>query len=358
MDTVLFFLFGLIMLVGGAHYLVKGTSGLASRLGIPAIVIGVTVVAFATSSPEIAVSLDAISSGKAELALGNVIGSNILNILLIVGVSAIIVPIKIQHRIIWQDIPIMISVTFLVYLLALDQELDMWDGIILLALFAGFVGFQVYETFNMQREPQQAEQPDDNVKGQPVWLQIFYTIGGLLLLIFGAQWLVESAVIMAKNWGMSELIIGLTIIALGTSLPELATSVVAAWKGESDIAVGNVVGSNIFNLLLVLGISAVFATGGLQVSKAALALDLPFLLAVSIACLPILFTGHEIARWEGYLFIAYYAIYTIYLILNTTQHKLLPLFNDIMVLFVAPITAVTLLIGGYRYWRKNQIESS
>lgn len=352
MMTIFIFGAGLIMLVAGAHFLVKGASGLAAGFGIPPIVIGVTVVAFATSSPEVAVSLDAAFSGKAEIALGNVIGSNVANILLIIGASAIISSIKVQHRIIWLDLPIMVGVTLLVYLLALDLVLDFWDGILLLVIFTGFIGFQIYVTLKSERTPIRAKDADGTSLKESPWIQSIFTLFGLILLVFGAQWLVESAITLARMWALSELIIGLTVVALGTSLPELATSVVAAWNKEADISVGNVVGSNIFNLLLVLALSAVFASGGLKVSSAALALDLPFLIAVSIACLPIFFTGHEIARWEGYLFLFYYAAYTLYLILDTTQHELLPLFSSVMYLFVVPITVVTLVVFGYRYRQK------
>ncbi|MDX1673092.1 MAG: calcium/sodium antiporter, partial [Balneolaceae bacterium] len=316
------------------------------------IVIGVTVVAFATSSPEIAVSLDAAVGGKTELALGNVIGSNIANILLILGASAVISSIQVQHRIIWVEVPVMVGITLLVYLLALDQVLGMWDGIVLLLVFAGFIGFQIYETLKIKRPSLRTDETEEMSAGKPAWIQGVYTCIGIVLLIFGAKWLVDSSIILAREWGLSELIIGLSVIALGTSLPELATSVVAAWKKESDISVGNVVGSNIFNLLLVLAISAMFASGGLKVSSAALSLDFPFLIAVSVACLPIFFTGHEIARWEGYLFLSYYVAYMTYLILDTTQHELLPLFSTVMLLFVAPITVLTLIIFGYRYRQK------
>lgn len=355
-NTGLFFAAGIILLLGGAHLLVSSSSALAVRFGIPAIFIGVTVVAFATSAPEIAVSIDAVLNDRAGLALGNVIGSNIANILLILGLSAVISPIKVTRRVIWLDIPIMIFVSVVLYLLALDQRLQPLDGIIMLILFTGFMAFQIYQAKRGKNST--IYEDEDHELGASVnpWLQAVLLILGFALLALGAHWLVESAIVIARVWGMSELIIGLTIVAIGTSLPELATSVLAAGRNESDLSVGNVIGSNIFNILLVLGISAFFSSDGLPISTAALALDLPFMVAVSIACLPIFFTGHVIARWEGLVFLGYYIAYLLYLFLDATQHEYLNLFNEVMLLFVAPITVLTLLVFAIRSWRNSGLQ--
>jgi cation:H+ antiporter len=344
------------LLLGGAHLLVSSSSTLALRFGIPAIFIGVTIVAFATSAPEIAVSLDAILDGSASLALGNVVGSNIANILLILGLSAAIKPIKVTRRVIWLDIPIMILASAVVYLLALDERLQPLDGIIMLVLFAGFMIFQIQQARKSKNNKTNSDKGSDSTKTGSLLRQVVLLILGLALLGLGAHWLVDSAIVLARIWGMSELIIGLTIVAIGTSLPELATSVLAAGQNESDLSVGNVIGSNIFNLLLVLGISAFFSAEGLPISGAALALDLPFMIAVSIACLPIFFTGHIIARWEGFVFIGYYAAYMLYLFLDATQHEYLDLFNEVMIIFVAPITIFTLLVFAIRSWRKSGLQ--
>lgn len=347
--TGLFFAAGILLLLGGAHLLVSSSSGLAVRFGIPTIFIGVTIVAFATSAPEIAVSLDAVLSDRAGLALGNVIGSNIANILLIVGLSAVITPIRVTKRIVWLDIPIMIGASVAVYIMALDHALQPADGIIMIILFTGFMAFQIYQVRRDKSVPDSQELSKKKLSSP--YLQVALLILGLALLALGAHWLVDSAITIARFWGMSELIIGLTIVAIGTSLPELATSVLAAKRNESDLSVGNVIGSNIFNLLLVLGVSAMFTADGLPISDAALGLDLPFMVAVSLACLPIFYTGHVIARWEGWVFLAYYAAYLLYLFLDSTQHEYLSLFNDVMVLFVVPITIITLLIFIFRSWK-------
>lgn len=346
MITGVYFVIGLVCLLGGAQLLVSSSSGLATRFGVPSIFIGITVVAFATSAPEVAVSLDAIFTGKSSLALGNVLGSNIANILLILGISSVIAPIKIKDRIIWLDIPVMILASVVVYLLSLDQALEPVDGGILLLLFAGFMTFQIAQA-GRERNADKVQEATDVPKS--ITRQTILFFAGLGILVLGAHFLVQSAIEIARFWGLSELVIGLTIVAIGTSLPEIATSVLAAWNKEADLSIGNVIGSNIFNIFLVLGITALFSSGGIEVRSAALALDFPFMIAVSIACLPIFFTGHNIARWEGALFLGYYAAYMVYLFMDSTQHELLPLFNNVMVLFVAPITVVTLLVLAYRY---------
>jgi cation:H+ antiporter len=344
---------GLASLLGGAHFLVRSSSELALRFGVPAIFIGVTVVAFATSAPEVAVSLDAVLDGRTDLAIGNVLGSNIANILLILGLSAIVAPVAIKKRIIQLEVPVMILFSAIVFSLALDGRLQPFDGMILLALFAGFMGFQIHQA---RKERMRAGNSDkQTTESIPFVRQLVMLAVGLALLVLGAHWLVESAIVIARYWGLSELVIGLTVIAIGTSLPEVATSVLAARQNEADLSVGNVVGSNIFNLLLVLGLAAVFSPAGLAVSDAALALDFPFVIAVSIACLPIFFTGHTIERWEGAVFLGYYAAYLLFLFMDATQHQFLPLFNTVMAIFVAPITILTLLVFTFRSWKKTGV---
>lgn len=351
MITALLFIGGLVALVLGAQLLVKSSSTLAIHFGIPAIIIGVTIVAFATSAPEVAVSVDAVISNSSNIALGNVLGSNIANVLLIFGISALVSPISINRSIIRKEVPIMIISGVIVYLMALDGALQPLDGAILLLLFTGFSVYQIYQA--------KKETGAGSVEGEQVireanpWLQGALLVLGLGLLIVGARLLVKSAVDIAEFWGISELIIGLTVIAIGTSLPEIATSVIASFEGKADLSVGNVVGSNIFNLLLVLGISSFFSADGIAVSSAALALDFPLMLAVFVACLPIFFTDFEISRWEGALFLAYYLAYMAYLILDTSYHKYLSIFSEIMLIFVAPITVITLLVLAWQFWKRN-----
>jgi cation:H+ antiporter len=344
---LVWFVVGLVLLVAGGELLVRGASRLAVMAGISPLVVGLTVVAFGTSSPELAVSIQASVDGNADIALGNVVGSNIFNVLFILGLSAMIGRLVVQQQLIQRDVPIMIGVGLLLFVLALDERISRLDGAVLAAGIAVYTLALIWlsrrETAAVRAEYDEAfgadEPPAAGLRGAlPAVAQ---TLVGLGLLVFGANWLVESAVNVASALGVSSLIIGLTIIAAGTSLPEVVTSLIAAFRGERDIAVGNVVGSNIFNILAVLGITSIVSGSGVAVAGAALRFDIPVMLAVMIACLPIFFTRHAIERWEGALFFAYYLAYTLYLILDATGHDALGTYRAAMVFFVIPLTVLT-----------------
>lgn len=366
--TVLMFLVaGLALLVVGAEALVRGASKLAAMAGVSPLVIGLTIVAYGTSAPEMTVSVITSLAGQADIAVGNVVGSNIFNALFILGVSSLVTPLVVAQQLIRLDVPIMIGVSILMLVFGLDGEISRVDGVILFALGVTYTFFLIYQSrraksIEVLAEPVLAEsvQQSNAESRSPQrglakrWLiNLGYIAVGLLLLVIGSRWLVDGAVAIARSFGVSELIIGLTIVAAGTSLPELATSVVASLRGERDIAVGNVVGSNIFNILSVLGLSSVVSPNGIPVSASALRFDIPVMIAVAIACLPIFYTGNLIARWEGLLFTAYYFAYTLYLILYSTQHDLLPLFSNVMLCFVIPLTVITLATISWRSRRSN-----
>ncbi|MQA90281.1 MAG: calcium/sodium antiporter [Gemmatimonas sp.] len=345
---------GFVLLIIGAEIFVRGASRLATLVGISPLVVGLTVVAFGTSSPEVAVSLQSTLAGAADLALGNVIGSNICNILLILGLSATVAPLVVADQLVRLDVPVMVVISFLLLGLTLDGALNRPDALLLLAGAAAYTTFLIVQS---RREGIAAATPEELAGATDgsvsSWLLNLLLIGGgLALLVFGSRWLVGSAISVAQFLGVSELVIGLTVVAIGTSLPELATSVVAAFRGERDIAVGNVVGSNIFNILLVLGVAGVAGSSGVPVAPAALSFDLPVMIAVAVACLPIFFTGHRIERWEGLLFIGYYVAYTAYLILDSARHDALPIFSAVMGLFVLPLTVITLATLSLRAWRE------
>jgi cation:H+ antiporter len=339
MDLVLLVV-GLAVLTVGAEALVRGASRIAARLGIPSLIIGLTVVAFGTSAPELAVSIGAAFSGQADIALGNVVGSNIFNVLFILGLSALIVPLAIASQLIRTDVPLMIGASVLVLLFALDGAIGRGEGLILFIGLLLYIGFQIRQGRRERQDNGASEAPPAG-RG---WVDALLVAAGLVLLVAGARVLVASAVAIAQSLGVSELLIGLTIVAAGTSLPEVATSVVASLRGERDIAVGNVIGSNVFNLLGVLGLSAAVAPAGIPIAPEALRFDLPVMIAVAVACLPIFVTGREIARWEGGLFLAYYFAYTVYLIMAASHHAALGVYGDAMLWFVLPLTAVTLLL--------------
>lgn len=358
MTTTMLFLSGLALLVLGAEALVRGASKLALALGISPLVIGLTVVAFGTSSPEMAVSVQAAVSGRDDLAVGNVVGSNIFNVLFILGVSALIVPLVVDRQLVRQEVPIMIGVSMLLLALSLNGRVSFGDGVVLVSLLIVYTIFLIVQSrrqacANAPLAP--AEIPGSTAKWDRHWtVQVLLVIGGLMLLVLGARWLVEAATIFAKHLGVSELVIGLTILAAGTSLPEVATSILAAIRGQRDIAVGNVVGSNTFNILGVLGISAIAAPAGLAVAPAILAFDLEVMIAVAIACLPIFFTRHLIARWEGALFLALYVAYTAYLIMAAQSHDALEPFSTVMLYSVLPLIALTLIIVSWRELRARR----
>ncbi|HAE60450.1 MAG TPA: sodium:calcium antiporter [Anaerolineae bacterium] len=346
---VLLLVGGLVTLVVGAELLVRGASRLAASLGISPLVIGLTVVAFGTSSPELAVSVQSAFSGSADIALGNVVGSNIFNILLILGLSAMITPLIVHQQLVRLDVPLMIGLSILLFLMSLDGKIGRLDGAL---LFFGLIAYIWYgiqtsrkESEEVKREYADEYTPPKDEKQPATFVNVILIAVGLGFLVLGSNWLVEGAVSLARLFNVSDLVIGLTIVAAGTSMPEVATSVMAAIKKERDIAVGNVVGSNIFNIMGVLGLSALVAPEGINVAASALAFDMPFMIAVALATLPIFFTGNLIARWEGGLFLLYYVAYTAYVIFESIQHhQNREILTNTMFWFVIPFTLLTIAI--------------
>lgn len=342
---ILLLIVGLVLLVAGAESLVRGASNLGRAIGLPALVIGLTVVAFGTSAPEFAVSTQAGFAGQSDIAVGNVVGSCLFNILLILGVSALIIPLTVSSQLVRLDVPVMIAVSALAWIFAADGAVSRTEGII---LFAGII---VYTWILIRLGRKQTSdlaadlaagpsRPADTEPTKPpkIWLSLIFVIAGLAMLVLGSRWLVDGAAGIARSLGVSELLIGLTLVAAGTSLPELATSVVAGIRGERDIAVGNVVGSNIFNILVVLGGSSI-VVGSMKVSTPALHFDIPVMVATAVACLPIFFTGGRISRWEGAVFLLYYIVYTAYLILRG-QEEDSAILDATMIWFVIPATVL------------------
>jgi cation:H+ antiporter len=352
MTTAFHFLAGLAALVAGAELLVRGAGKLAVSFGISPLVVGLTVVAFGTSSPELAVSVQSVWSGRVDLAVGNVVGSNIFNVLFILGLAAVLAPLVVSRQVIRQEVPVMVGVSLLAWAFARDGEIGRLEAGALFTLFAAYTAFLVVQSRREQAGAATAEvaaQVGAGSRWDGHWtVQAGLVAAGLVLLVAGSDWLVGAAVAFARAMGISELVIGLTIVAAGTSAPEVATSVLATIRGEREIAVGNVIGSNTFNLLGVLGVSGLIAPQALVVAPALVAFDLPVMLAVALACLPIFFTGHAIARWEGLVFLAYYAAYAAFLVLAAQQHDALPAFSRALMLFALPITALTLAILAWR----------
>ncbi|MEZ5967203.1 MAG: calcium/sodium antiporter [Planctomycetota bacterium] len=350
---------GLIVLTIGAEALVRGASRLAAAARISPLVIGLTVVSLGTSAPELAVSIRSALNGQADIALGNVVGSNILNVLLILGLAATITPLVVSVQLVRLDAPLMVAISCSLLWFAWDGRISRTEGA---CLALGLVAYVLFTVHVGRREAKRKEAADfereygeaSTAPRKPL-LDLLLVGSGLAALVLGADWFVGAAVAIATSFGLSELIIGLTIVAFGTSLPEVATSVVASLKGERDIAVGNVVGSNVFNILGVLGITAFTSASGVAVPQAALSFDLPVMIAVAFACLPIFFTGHEIARWEGIVFLGYYVAYTTYLVLAATKHDGLESFSHVMAWYVLPLTGLTLAVTTFRAVRAGRL---
>lgn len=311
-EIIIYIAVGLLMLFAGAEGLIRGSSSLALRVGITPLVVGLTVVAFGTSSPELVVSLKAALAGNGDISLGNVIGSNIANIALILGVAALIRPLKVQAVVIRREIPIMIFVTLLLFLFLINNEINRIEGVIF------FIGIIVYSFINvvLAKKEKNKEVEAEFAEGMAkkplsIWIAIPFIIIGLALLVFGANLFLEASIEVAKIFGMSQAVIGLTIVAIGTSLPELATSAVASLKNESDIAIGNVVGSNIFNILLILGITAMI----IPVSAADITLiDIVVMSVTAVIVLPMTWTKFVLNRVEGFFLLIGYFVYMYYLL--------------------------------------------
>ncbi len=300
---------GLAMLYFGAEWLVKGAIAVSSKLGVSQLVIGLTVVAFGTSTPELAVSISSAMQGLSDVALGNVVGSNIVNIGVILGISAVISPIIVSKSTIRKEVPIMIGVTFLLLGIIIDGKIDYIDGIILVA---GIIAFTWYSYRSSKKDSDIEEIPTPQILQKNVFSKSLAFIGiGLATLTVGSFLTVDNAVIIASSFGISDLFIGLTLVAIGTSLPELITSIVAAKKGHADLSVGNIVGSNIFNIMAILGISSLIS--GMVVSDQ-IFMDMAVMIVFSLVLIPIMRSGFVISRKEGMVLLGGYAAYVAYLL--------------------------------------------
>jgi cation:H+ antiporter len=348
---VLFLIAGICLLVLGAETLVRGASRLAAAAGIAPVVVGLTVVAFGTSAPELAVSIKASLGGQGDIAVGNVVGSNIFNVLFILGASALVVPLVVTRQLIRLDVPVMIGVSAAALIMGLDDEFGRIEGVVLVSGLVVYVGFLVL----LERHGKNAEERIETEApgSRRSWVRdAFFVAGGLALLVLGSRWFVDSAMAIAQLLGVSQVVIGLTVVAVGTSMPEVVTSLVASVRGERDIAVGNVVGSNIFNVLGVLGLAAIVSADGIEVNASLRSFDMPVMIAVAFACFPIFLSGGRISRWEGVLLLTYYAAYTTYLLLDAAQHGALAGFSFVMVYFTIPLTVLTLLVIAFHAGRR------
>lgn len=332
---------GLVLLTVGADWFVKGASKIATVLGIPPLIIGLTLVAFGTSAPELAVSLKGVFSGETDVTIGNVVGSNILNVLLILGLASVITPLVVKRSLAKIDVPFLIVTSALMWYFSYDLNVTRLEGIILFVLFNAYMAFLYLnnkgnKNNDLLQELHLDEAEISEEKEHPHWIKnSVFIVVGITMLILGSDLMVNNAIIIAKVLGMSTLLISLTIVAIGTSLPEIATSVIAAIRGEGDIAVGNIIGSNLFNILLVLGLSATLAPTGIGLDQQAINFDIPVMFGVAVLCLPFFLSKGELSRKEGAIFLAYYVVYTIGLVAMTIQPQWLA--------FITPVFYVLLV---------------
>lgn len=307
---IIFIVVGVAMVLYGADRLTEGASALARRMNVPEIIIGLTIVAAGTSAPELFVSMMSALKGTPDLAVGNVVGSNTMNAMLIVGCAAMVAPMTISRSTVKKDIPFSVGASVLLMLLALNSFLGRWDGIILLI---GFAAFMTYTLLRAKKGQAEAQTEQTGAKQQNPWLSVLFVVVGLALLVGGSNLFVDSASSVATQLGISEGVIGLTVVAGGTSLPELATSVVAARKGQSAIAIGNVIGSNVFNILMILGLTATISplaiVGITTVDMAVMFLSVALVWMFS-------FTRFTVERWEGALLVVGYLAYLSWLLYN------------------------------------------
>lgn len=319
--TELMLLAGLVGLIAGAELIVSFGTRLARRLGISPLIIGLTIVSIGTSAPELAVGVDAMSRGAGSLVLGNIAGTNMVNLLLILGLSAAIRPIVLQKQTLQLDLPAMVISSLLLVVLAADGVLSTWDGVILAATAVVYT-LRLLRTARRQASAEalthEVKHTDGEVppshSGRRIALDLLLTVVGIAVVVLGADWLVTGAVAIAETFGVSDTLIGLTVVAIGTSLPELATTISATIRGGRSIAVGNLIGSSTYNLTFILGTSLLFGPERVPVSHQLVWFDLPLMLGAALLCIPVFITGRRIARWEGIMFVTAYAAYLTYLI--------------------------------------------
>ena len=339
---------GLLLLILGAELLVRASVRLAASLGVRPLLIGLTVVAFGSSAPQLAVSVQAAAAENADIAVGSVIGGNIFNTLVTLGLSALIIPLRVSRQLIRLDIPLMIFASLLVFALAFNEELGRLDGLVMLSAFALYLGLLLRQSRHHHAVPSPPPHKSTPWLSSLVWMGL-----GLALLVVAGHLLLDAAVDVATELGLSERIIGLTVVAVGTSLPQLATSLIAAVRGQRDIAVGNVIGGNLFNLLGVLGLTALLAPTPLSVSPNALAFDLPVMLGVAMLCWPVFYSGYRITRAEGLLFLGLYLAYGLHVVWFTTGMPMADKLERLMLFFILPALLAYLLFSTLRAWRRQ-----
>jgi len=353
LTSSLLIVIGIVLLVIGADALVSGASRIAQRFGIPPLIVGLTIVAIGTSMPEITVSTTAAMGGNTQLALGNVVGSNIFNVLLILGLSSVILPLLVQVSLVRQEVPVMVGFSLLLFILLFEGSLSKPEAGLLLVLGLSYVFLLISQARKAVRLDQDMVLNSIEPSGLMSRVPVFVLIAlGLIGLIGGAQLLVHGASEIALSLGVSDLVVGLTVVAIGTSLPEVAASVAAVLRGERDLAIGNVVGSNVFNIAFCLGLAGLVAPDSLVAPAQLLAFDLPVMVIVAVCLLPLIITDYQVSRLEGVLLLVWSAIYLIWTILKATAYPMVDLYTDIVLFGMFPLTILFLIMTVLNTLRK------
>ena len=349
LPSALEILVGILLLFGGGELFVAGSSALALLLGIPQIVIGLTVVSLGTSAPELFVSLISTFQGGDAIAVSNVVGSNIFNALVVLGLSALVVPLRVKSRLVKRDVPLLLGVSMAVWGMASGGRLTWQAG---LALLVGTAINIIWEMRTAGENPDEADDIDENDRATPA-VAAAKLAGGLVLLVLGSQVLVKGATAAAIGLGVTQTVIGLTIVSACTSMPELVTSLVAAYRGKADLAIGNVVGSNLLNQLLILGVCGVFSGEGLLVDPAVISRDLPVMVLTTLALLPILWTRGVVTRLEGGILVGLYGLYLVEQVLSETLTTAQDEFRFVVLVVVLPLVLVFFVWQMLR-WRRDR----
>lgn len=341
-----------MLLVAGAELLVRAALHLALRLHVRPLIIGLSLVAFGSTAPQLTVSLQAAYQGAPDVAVGSVVGSNIFNVLVSLGLAALIIPLRVSRQLVRLDLPLMIAASALVYALALNGYLGRFEGLLLVLGLAGYLAVLWHQSRHYARTypaPGRSARPAGRF-----WLgAVLQILLGLGLLSLAGHLLLEAAVEVATDLGLSERVIGLTVVAVCTSLPELAAALVAALRGEREIAVGTVIGSNLFNLLAVLGLTALVAPAPLSISPNALDFDLPVMLGVAALSLPVFYSGYRVTRAEGVVFLGLYLVYGLHVVAFTTGMPLAGRLERLMLLYALPALGAVLLYTTLRAWHRQ-----
>lgn len=315
---------GLVALLLGAEFITRGGGALAAQLGIPPIVIGLTVVAVGTSAPELAVGIEAVLQGADTLAVGNIAGTNTVNLLLILGLSALILPLPLHLQTVRLDLPVMIAAALAMAVMAWDGVITRMEGAILIGAGVLYTGAVVLAALRERQaiRAEFAEEYADPTPGENTALESLGSfvalVAGIVVIVVGADWLVRGGTDLARLWGVSDAFIGLTIVAIGTSAPELATTIISTIKKERDIAVGNLLGSSVYNIVFILGATCLVSADGVAVSSELIRIDIPVMAAAAFVCAPVFLSGQRISRIEGGCFVAAYCVYLAYLIIART----------------------------------------